>query len=79
MNNDCEGSVNPYYMIVVIVVKKTGKYISFIKTIFEFVFMVLAIIVGLFAGIGLGAIAVGTIVVAFYIGPALQFTLKYIK
>ncbi|XMB85969.1 hypothetical protein RJG79_11285 [Mycoplasmatota bacterium WC44] len=71
--------INPYDTLVLILVRKTNLSVSVIKTITEITFTILAIISGYLAGIGFGSISFGTILIAFYIGPALQFSLKYIK
>lgn len=74
-----ECPINPYDTLVLILVKKTKSSVSRVKTITELTFTILAIISGYLAGIGFGSIYFGTILIAFYIGPALQFTLKYVK
>ncbi len=48
------------------------KYV-YTKTSLEVVYVLLALLYGVLGGIGIGSIMIGTIIITFYIGPAIAF------
>lgn len=53
------------------------KYV-YVKTSIEVFYVLLALFYGIMSGIGIGSIMVGTIIITFYIGPAIAFCRKFL-
>ena len=71
--------LSPMDTLMLIIAEKTKKSISMMKTLMEVSFIILALIFGHYAGIGIGSISIGTVVITFSIGPLIQFFLKFVK
>ena len=70
---------NPLDNLMVLVAEKLKIAIHWSKILLESLFAIIATGFGFWAGIGFGAIAVGTVVMAFAVGPTISFFLKFIK
>lgn len=68
--------LSPVDNLVVIVTDLTKWPISLVKTILEIMYAVTATVFGILAGIGLGALSVGTIIITFTVGPGIGFFVK---
>ncbi|ERJ12200.1 YczE/YyaS/YitT family protein [Haloplasma contractile] len=71
--------LSPMDNLLVILVEKTKGSVALIKTSIETSFAVTALIFGFAAGIGVGALSLGTIIITFVIGPGIGFYMKFIK
>jgi len=71
--------LSPMDTLMLIMAEKTKKSISMMKTLMEVSFVILALIFGYYAGIGIGSISIGTVVLTFSIGPLIQIFLKLVK
>jgi uncharacterized membrane protein YczE len=70
--------LSPMDTLMLILVDKIKKPISIMKTALEGSFVMFAILFGTLAGIGLGTISLGTVIITLSIGPLIQFAMKYI-
>jgi uncharacterized membrane protein YczE len=68
--------LSPVDNLVVIVTEITKRPIALIKTILETTYAVTAAVLGLLAGIGLGSLSLGTIIITFTIGPGIGVFMK---
>lgn len=71
--------IGPIDNLLLILTEKLKWRISVVKTLIEGSFAILALIFGLSAGIGTGALYVGTIIMTLIIGPGIGMFLKIIK
>ena len=71
--------LSPMDNLLVIVVDKSKWSIALIKTLLEISYVLIALIYGISAGIGIGAISVGTVLITFGIGPGIAFFMKYVR
>jgi uncharacterized protein len=63
---------------LLMVLMKTSSFLK-ARIVLESSAIVLAIIYGFFAGIGLGAVSYGSVVLAFLIGPLIQFHVRVLE
>jgi len=71
--------LSPMDNLLIILVEKTKWPVAIIKTLIEGSFALIALIYGIGAHIGIGALSIGTIIITFGIGPGIQFFMKFVK
>lgn len=65
--------------LVVILVQKTKRSVALIKVLLDLLYALMALLFGFLAGIGNGAVNFGTVLMAFFMGPLINFFLKILK
>lgn len=71
--------LSPMDNLLVILVEKTKRSVTIVKTLIESSFTLLALIFGFGAGISFGAISIGTLIITFTIGPGIDLFMKVVK
>jgi uncharacterized membrane protein YczE len=72
-------SPTPIDNLMVIVSEKTKLSVKWTKTLLEAIYALIALVIGLFAGIGMGALSIGTLIMTFTTGHIIGFFLKILK
>jgi uncharacterized membrane protein YczE len=72
-------SPTPIDNLMVIVSEKTKLSVKWAKTLLEVIYAVIALALGFAAGIGTGAISIGTLIMTFTTGHIIGLFLKIIK
>ncbi|QVK19018.1 hypothetical protein KHQ81_04735 [Mycoplasmatota bacterium] len=71
--------LGPMDNLLLILVEKTNWSVAVIKTLIEGSYAVIALIFGICANIGMGAVSIGTIIITLTVGPVIEFFMKFIK
>lgn len=71
--------LSPMDNLLLILQEKIQMPVWVVKSIIEGSFAIIALIYGVIAGIGIGALSIGTIVITFTIGPGIDLFLRMIK
>lgn len=71
--------LGPMDNLLLILVEKTKWSVAIIKTLIEGSYAIVALIYGICANVGVGALSIGTIIITLAIGPGIEFFMKYIK
>jgi len=71
--------LTPMDNLMMIVVEKTKKPVALIKTLLDLLYAAIAILFGYLGGIGFGAVNLGSIIMAFLMGPLINIFLKVLK
>ena len=71
-------AVGPIENLPLLIHKITGLRYFISKMSFEIIYVILALIFGYLSNIGIGYVQIGTLIIMIYIGPAIQFCIKFI-